>query len=322
MKLANTTNHIKSALFGVAIGDALGVPVEFKKRNYLNQNPVTDMIGYGTHHQPAGTWSDDSSLTFCLTEALVDGYSLEKSARNFIRWKKEGYWAAHNEVFDIGNATSNAIERLSMILSSGETDKLHDLKGYSEKWENGNGSLMRILPLLFELRGMDLISKFNLIWENSALTHRHLWAAMACMIYLTIAELILDGANKFEAYSKMKLNVETLLGSMNFNEYQMEPFDKILKGDITKLTVDEIKSSGYVVDTLEASIWCILTTDNYKEAVLKAVNLGEDTDTTAAVTGGLAGLLYGYESIPEKWLSQLARKDDIDDLAIRLSDKY
>ena len=125
-------NKIKSALLGVAIGDALGVPVEFKPRSYLQKQPVKDMIGYGSHNQPLGTWSDDSSLTFCLVESLITGYDLKDLANRFVNWYETAYWTAHNDVFDVGIATSQAIWHLKQ--------GVEPLKaGLAEESSNGNG---------------------------------------------------------------------------------------------------------------------------------------------------------------------------------------
>lgn len=139
-----TLKQIKSALLGVAVGDALGVPVEFKSRQEISQNPVTTMIGYGTHNQPPGTWSDDSSLTFCLAEALTNDFCLDEIGQNFVKWYNENYWTPNGEVFDIGGTTKQAILRIA----KGENP---ELAGSSKETDNGNGSLMRILPLLFYL---------------------------------------------------------------------------------------------------------------------------------------------------------------------------
>ena len=138
-------NTCKDILFGLAVGDALGVPVEFQSREEISRQPVTDMIGYGTHNKPAGTFSDDSSLAFCLAEAIASGFTLESTGRNFINWRYNNYWTADNEVFDIGMTTQRAIDRLVK-----GTPPQH--AGDFEEESNGNGSLMRILPLLVYIR--------------------------------------------------------------------------------------------------------------------------------------------------------------------------
>ncbi|MEA5127978.1 MAG: ADP-ribosylglycohydrolase family protein [Proteiniphilum sp.] len=306
--------NIKSALFGVAVGDALGVPVEFLSRETIRKNPVTDMIGYGTYNLPAGTWSDDSSLTFCLAEALTQEFNLHIIAQNFMKWNYGNYWTARGFVFDIGMATQQAIDRLD----KGEQP---ESAGGTDETSNGNGSLMRILPLLFYLLDKPIDERFNITKQVSSITHGHIRSIIACFYYLEFAKQLLEGKDKFDIYRNMQTEITHHLITLSINPGEIEVFNRLLKGDIDKIPEEKIFSSGYVLHTLEASIWCLLTTNNYEDSVLKAVNLGQDTDTTAAVTGGLAGLLYGFDSIPKKWLRQIARYDDIVDLAERLGDR-
>lgn len=310
--MTNKNYHIKSALFGVAVGDALGVPVEFKSRDTISENPVTDMLGYGTYNLPPGTWSDDSSLTFCLAEALTQDFDLNTIGQNFVKWYHENYWTPRGNVFDIGIATRQAIARLAQ----GEKPELAG--GYDES-DNGNGSLMRILPLIFYLSDKPINERFDITKKVSSITHGHIRSVIACFYYLEFAKQIIEGKDKFEIYKNLQTEVLHQLNEQSINPTEIALFDRLLKSDIHTLHKDQIQSSGYVLHTLEASIWCLLTTNNYQEAVLKAVNLGLDTDTTGAVTGGLAGLLYGVENIPEKWVQQLARKEDIEDLSERLA---
>jgi ADP-ribosylglycohydrolase len=307
--------EIKAALFGVAVGDALGVPVEFKSREFLRKNPVTDMVGFGTYNQPEGTFSDDTSLTFCLAEALTEEYYLPAIAKNFIEWRFNNYWTARGEVFDIGISTREAIDRLA----KGERP---DLAGGFDETSNGNGSLMRILPLVFHLFDKPTPERFDKTKEVSSITHAHMRSVLACFYYLEFARHLLDKKDKFEIYHALQTEIPKFLSYLIINPDEIKLFDRLLKKKIYELPESEISSSGYVLHTLEASIWCLLTTDNFKDAVLKAVNLGEDTDTTAAVTGGLAGLLYGFEAIPQEWVKKLARTEDIEDLAVRLGSSY
>ncbi len=302
---------IKSALFSLAIGDALGVPVEFKSRSYLKAKPLTKMIGYGTHDQPPGTFSDDASLTFCLAEALTTGYDLKKIADLFIAWMYEGYWTPWGEVFDKGIATTQAIGKLKLGMRP-------DLAGGMGDFDNGNGSLMRILPLVFYLQDKPIQERFRITKEVSSLTHAHIRSVLACFYYLEFVRLIGKGESKVEIYARLQQEIPLFLETLSIKPSEISRFDRLLKGNIIELPEDQIQSSGYVVHTLEASIWCLLTTENYKDAVLKAVNLGEDTDTTGAVTGGLAGLLYGYDAIPSEWIDVLARRNDLEDLCNQL----
>lgn len=316
-------NWAKDVLLGISVGDALGVPVEFIPRKGLINEPVTGMRAMGTHKQPTGTWSDDSSLTFCLAEMLCQEYDLQDLAKRFINWKEHAYWTAHNQVFDIGIATSAAIFQLvkgtSPVLAGGQTED-----------SNGNGSLMRILPLLFYIKDMSIQQRFHLTKEVSSLTHGHIRSVIACFIYLEMALQILNGYDKWASYNHMKQLVNNFFKNNAIcSQTEIDKFHRLLCNPIGNYEIapiydygrEEIHSTGYVLSTLEASFWCLFKTDNYKDAVLKAVNLGNDTDTVAAVTGGLAGLLYGHQTIPYEWLNVLARRNDIEDLAERLNTK-
>jgi len=309
------TERAKSMLFGVAIGDALGVPVEFKSRAYLRENPVGDMIGYGSHKVPAGTFSDDSSLTFCLAEALTQDFDLNTIGQNFLRWCNDNYWTATGEVFDIGNATQDAMCQLEKGVNP-------ELAGGTASNSNGNGSLMRILPLVFYLLDKESHERFEITKLVSSITHAHIRSVIACYYYLEFARHLLNGKDKFDIYNDKKQEISDDLLFFADIPSEIAWFDRLLKGNIHELPEEVIQSTGYVIHTLEASIWCLLTTINYKDAVLKAINLGDDTDTTGAVTGGLAGLLYGYDNIPTNWIAQIARRDDIEDLAERMSKAF
>ncbi|MBP7557131.1 MAG: ADP-ribosylglycohydrolase family protein [Chitinophagaceae bacterium] len=301
----------KDILLGLAVGDALGVPLEFQSRKTIALNPVTGMTGYGTHHLPAGTFSDDSSLAFCLSEALTGEFNLQKIADNFIKWLHHNFWTPRGKVFDVGITTNMAIQRLKHGCPP-------ELAGGTDESENGNGSLMRILPLITHIRDKSIDERYQLIKQVSSITHGHIRSVIACFYHLELARNLISGKDKFKAYSILQKEIPGYLGYLSINPRELTPFDRLFNTNIYDLPEDKIHSSGYVLHTLEASTWCLLTTSSYKEAVLKAVNLGEDADTTGAVTGGLAGLLYGWETIPKSWLDQLARKDDIIDLGNRM----
>lgn len=290
----------------------MGVPVEFRSREAIRENPVTGMTGYGTYNLPPGTWSDDSALTFCLAEALMNEPILHGIAKNFQKWLYQNYWTANGNVFDVGITTRQAIYNLSL----GTTPELAG--GFGED-ENGNGSLMRILPLVFYVKDKPVDERFTITKAVSAITHRHIRSIIACFYYLEFAKHLLNKDDKFSIYQNLKTSVADYLHSVSIDPSEIQLFHRLLVDNIYDLTEDQIHSSGYVVHTLEASIWCILTANSYEAAVLKAVNLGADTDTTAAVTGGLAGLLFGFNNIPAAWITQLARQTDIDDLASRLT---
>jgi ADP-ribosylglycohydrolase len=292
---------ISSLLFGVAVGDALGVPVEFQPRGSFR---VAGMRGYGTYNQLPGTWSDDTSLTLCLADSLSRGFAPDDIARNFIKWYDEGAFTARGEVFDIGISTAKAINRLKAGIAPEEA-------GCAGVNENGNGSLMRIAPLVFYLFLTDKpeAERFQITKVVSSITHAHPWSVAACYIYLEYLRKLVLGMEKRAAYAELCGDFSE--GNSCIDADTLGKFARILRSDISALPESVIKSGGFVIDTLEAALWCFLTTDSYRDAVLKAVNLGEDTDTTAAVTGALAGLAYGIKTIPTVWLESLAGYEEI-----------
>lgn len=316
-------NIVKAGVFGVCIGDALGVPVEFRSRDQLKRSPVTTMRAFGTHRQPTGTWSDDSSLMLCLADSLCKRYDLEDIALKFLQWYNAEVWTPHGSVFDIGIATSQAIHRISKGTSP-------TLCGGTSEFDNGNGSLMRILPLSFYIKDFPIVNRFDVVKDVSSITHGHIRSVLACFIYLEFALEILKEKDKWEAYKAMQKTVREFLDNDPIcSQEEMDKFHRILElkvgeydiAPLHTLEEDEISSSGYVLHSLEASLWCFLNSESYSEAVLKAVNLGEDTDTTGAITGGIAGIYYGFENIPDEWVSELVRKKDIEELCIKLGNK-
>lgn len=295
--------EIQGSVLGFCIGDAIGVPVEFVDRATLKNNPVLNMRAFGAHGQPKGTWSDDSSLVLCTLESLLDGYDIVNLANSFLSWLEKGHWSARGRVFDIGFTTIEALKRIKRGVAPKEA-------GNKTVFDNGNGSLMRILPFIFYLvNEKDNFRKFRIISEVSAITHGHIVSKIACAIYVEFGINILRQYNLKDSYENTKQVI--LTSYINKPSSELDKFSRILKGNIMQLEEHEIKSTGYVLDTLEAVLWCLLNSKSYKEAVLKGVNLGEDTDTIGALIGGLAALYYGVESIPEEWVNNLARKDDI-----------
>ncbi len=306
------TDKILAGLLGVCVGDALGVPVEFCSRDSLAHAPVAEMRGYGTWNQPPGTWSDDSSLTLCLAECLCDGFDLQAIARSFCRWYAEGHWTAWGEAFDVGNTTAKAIHRLQKGFAPTES-------GGTQERDNGNGSLMRILPMAFWGARLDFPTLLDRVHQVSAITHAHPRAKMACGIYISVALSLLQGNTVLEAYHLGTTNARAFYTQDNRFAMELSHFDRLLGGDLAAEPESAIASDGYVVHTLEAALWCLLNSDAYDETVLRAVNLGGDTDTTAAVAGGLAGIYFGESAIPGNWVNAIARKDDIVALSRRLS---
>ncbi|MFN8579012.1 MAG: ADP-ribosylglycohydrolase family protein [Candidatus Sericytochromatia bacterium] len=309
--------NVLNALIGLAVGDALGVPVEFESREYLIENPITDMIGYKAHYQPLGTWSDDTSLALCLADSLCNGYNLYDISKKIISWYDNAIWTPNGKVFDIGDTTKKSIIKLKKILENNELENII-FNEFLER-ENGNGSLMRILPLVFFVKDMNIEEKFKYIREVSSLTHGHIRSCIACLIYICYASNLLKNEDKFIAYTDMQKEINNFLSIINTSSIEKDNFTRILQNDISKLPIEEIYSTTYVIHTLEASLWNILNHSDYETTVLSAVNMGDDSDTTASVTGGLAGIIYGIDKIPEKWVECLAKKDELFKLAETLN---
>lgn len=287
---------VYDGIIGLIVADAVGVPVEFRDRDTYE---VTEMKGYGTYNQPPGTWSDDSSMTLATVESIgrlgkIDPVDIMD---NFVMWLEHAAFTPHDEVFDVGGSTRRAITRY-------DNGTPIDYCGGRSVMDNGNGSLMRILPLAFvECSDQQIV-------DVASLTHAHPISLDACIIYITIAKSLLWGVPLDAAIWA----AASYTGLPEYNRLK----------ELENLSRDEIKSSGYVVDTLEAAIWCLLNSSSYKDCVLLAVNLGGDTDTVAAVAGGLAGILYGCGGaygVPDEWIAQVARKDWIKGLCDEFENK-
>jgi ADP-ribosyl-[dinitrogen reductase] hydrolase len=308
-------NFERAAILGLVVGDALGVPVEFKSREAISKKPVVDMIGFGTYNLPEGTWSDDSSLALCLADVIGDDFDLEKIGQSFVDWLFHNRWTPRGHVFDVGNTTREAIYSIKRGMRAEVAGGLHEDS-------NGNGSLMRIMPLLFAIKNKSEKERFELTSKVSSITHGHIRSVLSCFYYLEFARLMYQGQNKLEAYLATNALLNNKFDELQLAERERKEFAKIIKGNLPTAKSEEIRGSGYVIHSLEASLWCVLTSKSYKEAVLKAVNLGEDTDTTAAITGGLAGLIFGDNNIPKAWIDKIARIKDIEQVIEKLKIKY
>lgn len=318
-------NHdrLKSSMIGFIIGDALGVPVEFIPRERLLLKPVKDMFGYGTHNQPEGTWSDDTSMMLCTIESLnnfVKNHSDKISSKDefikilassFLNWFDNAHLTPHGKVFDFGNSTANAMYELRKGVDPYNS-------GDNKINSNGNGSLMRILPFVFCMRDIDKNKRFEYINKISSITHSHILSVMCCFYYVEFGILLLETKDKYKAYDSLKENLKMFFKSLSIDENEINKLSKLLNNDIYKLSEEDIFGDGYVLHSLEAAVWCLMTTDNFKDSLLKAVNLGLDTDTVGALTGGLAGLIYNLDELPSEWVEKLALKTKI----FNLLDEY
>ena len=299
-------------IMGVATGDALGLPAQFRQREELTEDPITGMETDSVFGDRPGIWSDDTSMTMAILDSLIekDGVDPKDIMDKFVEWIEDAKYCAIDVPIDMGNTCYSSIK----LYERGEDI---DHCGRTGEYANGNGSLMRTLPLCiyYATRVRSGRATTDEAIENinkvSALTHNHERACIGCGLYffLTSAILYEDGdlkrklergiVNGFDYYKKdMKL----------FNE--CINYSRVLNLDELKDTdVDLIKSSGYVVDSFEAAVWSLITTDSFKDCMLTAVNLGDDADTVGAIAGGLAGLYYGYDSIPKDWVDMLCKKE-------------
>ncbi len=305
---------IVDAMLGHAVGDAMGVPTEFCEREDLQKNPVTEMVSYKGLCVPAGTWSDDTAMELATIDSLVQKgkFDYNDIFKKWISWLDKGEYTSNGEAFDIGGTCLGTIGnyiRGAKPLKAG-------LDGI---YNNGNGSLMRILPaaIFSYYKKYTNEQTMKLTNEISSLTHAHEISRLACYIYVKFIHCLLDGLSKKDAYHELKK-----LDYSSYSDKSLALFDRILKNDISKLALDDISSSGYVVDTLEASLWCVLTEDTYENTIIKAINLGYDTDTIAAIAGSMAGIIYGLDNIPKRWLDKLVNKDYIIKLGMKFESMF
>lgn len=315
-------NAIRNSIYGLAIGDAFGVPVEFTSREERRRNTVTDFIGYGSHNVPAGTWSDDTSMTLATLDSLAAGDpDYDDMMERFLKWLDEGEYTATGVVFDVGMSTQAALANYA----AGDAWQESGMRG---EYDNGNGSLMRILPAVYyaELSGRCGTDdeKLEFIHNVSSLTHAHPRSLMGCGIYALIVMELLRSPGK-SAVQKGIARARAFYSSKDDFSGELAVYRRMLDEEtdaFARIPEDKIRSSGYVVDTLEAAVWCLLNTDSFYDCIVRAANLGSDTDTVAAVAGGLAGLVYDdlsflkeklvsrdyLEAICEKFIATLSKK--------------
>lgn len=302
--------RILGGLWGSLLGDAVGVPVEFEARAMLREYPVRAMREYGTHDQPRGTWSDDGALILCTVDSLINAeFDLDDMGKRFVRWMNGGLWTARGNVFDVGIATRRALQEFASGTPA-------ERAGGRDEFSNGNGSLMRILPVALRFAAEPVESHVRRLERASAITHGHARSQMACALYGMVVRELMRGLQPLQALDAARAEFTA--------HYKDAPeighFRYVLEDELTAKPDAEVHSSGYVLHTLHAGLWCLLNASNFRESVLRAVNLGDDTDTTGCVTGGLAGVLYGMDQIPAEWIGALPRREDLDRLFNQFAD--
>ena len=315
-----------AGIFGVVTGDALGDPVQFESRRQVALHPVTCMRGGGAYSMPAGAWTDDGSMTLALLASICEkqGIDLDDICERFIDWNDNGAYTPFGEAFDQGGCTLASIERYK------RTRDPKTCGGRSER-DNGNGSLMRILPVCIycarkEQKGeMSAEKAIEEIHAVSALTHAHARSKIGCGLYGFLVGTILEKKGSAPLSDILQEGMERGFSFYEERaEYRQElsHYDRLRDLSALKDTPsEEIRSSGYVVDTLEATVWALLQEETFEKTLLRAVNLGDDADTVGAVTGGLAGLYYGYESIPKEWLLVIPKREKIEVLCRQMEEE-
>lgn len=306
-------------MMGLVVGDALGVPVQFLSREEIKnrpEGPVTGMEAGGVYDMPEGTWSDDSSMALATLASIIEkkGVDPGDTMMRFVKWELKGEYTPFGEAFDQGNTCSKAIYKFI---------KSPDIKncGVTGEFANGNGALMRILPacLYYYARSNESGEAIEGIHVISGLTHNHIRSKMCCGIYFFMVKSILDGVKNAPKLALRDLLQEGVDNGLKYYGRDLRNLTELAHlGRLFRLAKfkdvpeEQIKTTGYVIDTIETAVWCLITTKSYRECMLKAVNLGDDTDTVAAIAGGLAGLYYGYENIPKDWLAVIKRREWIE----------
>lgn len=297
MTMTNRILRAQGAMLGLAIGDAIGTSVEFSPRGSFT--PVSDMVGGGVFGLQPGQWTDDTSMALCLAASLLEhGFDMHDQLNRYLEWHDEGYMSSTGKCFDIGGTTSDALERYRR---TGTTRS-----GSIDPNDAGNGSIMRLAPvvLYFQETPEDAI---RYAAEQSKTTHRAPECLMACQLMAETMLRALQGQSKAAVLAPSTLNLAWTPG-----------LEAIATGEYLHKAVDVIHGTGYVVQSLEAALWCVATTSDFRSCVLEATNLGDDADTTAAVAGQIAGAFYGANGIPQEWKDRVHMGDQIAQMAAEL----
>jgi len=292
-------DRYRGCLLGLAVGDAIGTSVEFQPRGSFPV--VTDMQGGGVFNLKPGQWTDDTSMALCLAESLVecDGFDASDQMDRYLNWYLNGYLSSTGKCFDIGGSTRQALEHFK---ATGKP-----MSGSTHPSNAGNGSLMRLAPIPM-FYAPNKVKTRTYAGKSSRTTHAAKECVDACTLFAEILVLALAGQDK-----------ETILFGNCVSELASEKVVTLAQGNYKDKTAQHIRGNGYVIDSLEAALWCFWTTSTFSEAVLAAANLGDDADTTAAICGQVAGAYYGHSSIPVPWLEKLYMRDGIIKLAENLA---
>lgn len=282
---------------GLAIGDAIGTTIEFRTRDTYEH--LNGIVGGGPFRLRPGEWTDDTSMALALADSLIECGAVDPTdlMNRFVRWYREGEYSPAGRCFDIGNATRSALDA---FCRTGDP-----LAGSVDEHSAGNGSLMRLAPAAIWGASRSEGEAAAAARLQSACTHGATACLDACEAYALILRAAIRGAD-FE---------DALVSGRRGHATEVGP---VIAGSWRQKERHQIESSGYVIHSLEAALWCVERTGTFSEAVLLAANLGDDADTTAAITGQLAGAIYGKSGVPDEWLDMLAWSERIERAALRL----
>lgn len=286
----------RGAFIGLAAGDALGTSVEFSPRGTFS--PLTTIVGGGPFGLAPGQWTDDTSMALCLAASLCwkEGFDEEDQMRRYVAWWKQGYMSSTGVCFDIGNATRMA---LLNYLDHGDP-----VAGSTDPYRAGNGCLMRYAPVAIYVQHRPRAERLELARRSAITTHASPECVQATQIFQEVLWRALDGRPKEEV-----LTIDaSVFGALS------DKLQRVCEGEWRGKGRDEIRGSGYVVEALEAALWCVHRSATFEEAVLMAANLGDDADTTAAICGQIAGALHGEGGIPRAWREVVAMRETIEEL--------
>lgn len=311
--MGEKANLYLDGIMGLVIGDALGNPVQFSPRDTIRrQGPVKSMESGGVFNTPAGTWTDDSSLALATLASIGSTGRLDYNdiMKRFAAWLYKGEYTPFGRAFDQGGTCTGAIVDYAMHHNPYAC-------GRTGEYANGNGGLMRILPVcLYSLDLVDDNAAIRFVHDATALTHNHPRALVGSGIYYFMVKSIVHGVGDLK--NRLQAGMDAAYKYYHLDAEYSEDLDHYRRlyfmSYFAETPESEIRSSGYVVDTLEAAVWSLLTTDSFEQALLRAVNLGDDADTVGAVAGGLAGLYYEYGAIPKEWLAVIQRREWIEGL--------
>ncbi len=292
-----TRDRAVGALLGLAVGDALGTTAEFKPRGSFPR--LTDMVGGGPFRLQAGQWTDDTAMALALATSLIECGDLNESdlMSRFVDWRDNGEYSCTGTCFDVGITVSSALHSFKL---TGDP-----IAGSTDPMSAGNGSLMRLAPVAIRYWQDEAVRR-DIAARQSRTTHGAPEAVDACIAY---ADILAEAIAGHPRHAVLRSRSADYAGAVR----------PIMAGSWRGKHRDEVRGSGYVSHSLEAALWCVGRTSIFADAVLLAANLGEDSDTTAAITGQLAGALYGKEGIPEPWLAKLAWREPIETLALELT---